>query len=103
MTEARDPLAADEAQAAAQEAGKIGGESGMEGYDEADRPVREAGGGEAEGFELAEEALVDRAENFGEPGHNPAPRGTGEEAEENPSTYGEADEVHQTDQGRDNA
>ena len=31
---------------------------------EARRPVEEAGGGEAEGFEQAEELLIERAENW---------------------------------------
>src|SRR3954451_17833036 len=62
-------------QAAASEAAHIGGEPGkVPGYDDdpttpglsedpARKPVEEAGGGEAEGFEIAEAELVDRAEN----------------------------------------
>src|SRR3954465_14803804 len=62
-------------EAAASEAAHIGGEPGKgAGYgddptppgvsdDPARRPVEEAGGGEAEGFEIAEAQLVDRAEN----------------------------------------
>jgi hypothetical protein len=56
-----DPLADEEAAAAAAEAGAIGGVAGDEDLDPADRPVREAGGGEAEGFEIAEDDLVEHA------------------------------------------
>jgi hypothetical protein len=50
-----------EAEQAAAEAAKIGGEAGDEQLDPAERPVIEAGGGEAEGFEQAEDALVEHA------------------------------------------
>jgi hypothetical protein len=55
---------------------------------EAMRPVEEAGGGEAEGFELAEQDLIDRAENWEgrSPEHDAFP------AEERGGVvYGEAD------------
>jgi hypothetical protein len=60
-----DP-AREEAAAAAAEAGAIGGRvssepTAQETADEAARPVVEAGGGEAEGFELAEQELVEHA------------------------------------------
>ena len=61
----RDPqdLQADrEAQAAAHEAGGIGGRA-PEDEDPARRPVDEAGGGQAEGFEQAEEELRENAEH----------------------------------------
>jgi hypothetical protein len=55
---------------------------------EARRPVDEAGGGESEGFELAEQDLIERAENWEgrSPEHDafPAEEATGAE-------YGEAD------------
>jgi hypothetical protein len=38
---------------------------------EAERPVKEAGGGEAEGFEEAERDLIEHA-SHGEPGPDPA-------------------------------
>ena len=44
---------------AATEAASIGGLAGDEELDLAERPVKEAGGGEAEGFEDAEAALID--------------------------------------------
>jgi hypothetical protein len=62
-------------EAAAAEAAHIGGDPGIDpGYDDdpdrpgisrdpARRPVEEAGGGVAEGFEQAEAELIDRAEN----------------------------------------
>lgn len=52
---------AEEAEAAAREAGQIGGVSGEESLDPVDRAVIEAGGGEAEGFEQAERLLVEHA------------------------------------------
>ena len=93
-------------EAAADEAAHIGGErdddldyierdsrpAGIS--DEAWRPVEEAGGGEAEGFEEAEAELVERAENA----HGPSPMAdVGEYDEEEAaldSEYGEADEEH---------
>ena len=62
--------------------------------DEAFRAVEEAGGGEAEGFEQAEEALIENAEYTSGEG---APRleeifaADDEEAAPDPATYGEAD------------
>ena len=60
-----DP-AREQADLAAAEAAAIGGRvssepSSQEEPDEAARPVEEAGGGEAEGFELAERDLVEHA------------------------------------------
>ncbi len=46
---------------AAGEAAQIGGRAGNDELDPAQRPVSEAGGGEAEGFEEAEAALIDHA------------------------------------------
>lgn len=51
----------DEVDAAAAEAGRIGGVAGDEHLDPARRPVIEGGGGEAEGFEEAEELLIEHA------------------------------------------
>ena len=101
MTEERDPLAEEEAAAAAAEAGAIGGRPtrDLEGDiddDPAMRPLYEAGQGESEGFELAEEELIEHAE------HGPAkPEVQGRvreefdrQIEEDPdlSIYGEGDE-----------
>jgi hypothetical protein len=49
----------EEAEAAAAEAGAIGGVAGDEDLDPAQRPLAEGGEGEAEGFEEAEEELID--------------------------------------------
>jgi hypothetical protein len=51
----------DETDAAAAEAARIGGVAGDEDLDPALRPVVEGGGGEAEGFEEAEAALIEHA------------------------------------------
>jgi hypothetical protein len=51
----------EETDAAAAEAARIGGVAGDEDLDPAQRPVIEAGGGEAEGFEQAEKALIEHA------------------------------------------
>jgi hypothetical protein len=47
--------------AAAAEAAHVGGDSVDEDLDPAERAVIEAGGGESEGFELAEQALIEHA------------------------------------------
>ena len=90
---------------AAAEAAEIGGQPGLAaGYDEdptspgmsndpAMRPVQDAGGGEAEGFELAEAQLIDRAEN--PRGPSPlADQARVSEDDRAERTYGEADEEH---------
>jgi hypothetical protein len=51
----------EEVDAAAAEAARIGGVAGDEDLDPAERPVIEGGGGEAEGFELAEQQLIEHA------------------------------------------
>jgi hypothetical protein len=58
-----DTFEAREAAAAAREAAAIGGRAGDENIDPAMRPLIEAGEGVAEGFELAEEQLIDAAEH----------------------------------------
>jgi hypothetical protein len=89
---------------AAAEAARIGGEPGkVPGYDDdptspgvsedpARRPVEEAGGGQAEGFEQAEAQLIDRAENP----RGPSPAADRERVSEDDraeQTYGEGDAV----------
>ena len=54
-------MIAEQEELAAREAAAIGGRAGDEGLDPAERPVREAGGGEAEGFEMAEHDLIKHA------------------------------------------
>ena len=51
-----------EIDAAAGEAARIGGRAGDEYLDPAERPLAEAGEGWAEGFELAEDDLIEAAE-----------------------------------------
>ena len=60
------------------------------------RPVEEAGGGEAEGFEQSEDLLIEYAENAE---HDEALDGFPEEREETPDrpAYGEADEEDSPD------
>jgi hypothetical protein len=83
-----------EEEAAAAEAGAIGGETGEAEADEARRPVEEAGGGEAEGFEQAEEELIESASHGDPAGHPLGDRFPAEETNpEDHTIYGEADEV----------
>lgn len=59
---------------------------------EAERPLREAGEGEAEGFEEAEAELIRQAEDTSA-GRNPKYDRGETEAEEDPSVHGEADAI----------
>ena len=93
----RDPIVDEEAEAAAAEAAKIGGPAPDDPVDDpAQRPLVEGGEGEAEGFELAEEQLIDHASH----GDQHSDRLIGRDAlgfdspEEDPGVYGEADEEH---------
>jgi len=54
-------LVEEEAEAAAAEAAGVGGDAPVESDDPAQQPLIEAGEGESEGFELAEQKLVDIA------------------------------------------
>jgi len=87
---------------AAAEAGAIGGADPNSGLPEAERPLAEAGEGEAEGFELAEEQLVESAFH-GDPAGSPlGNRFTPEEAEaESLASYGEADDEHVSEDTED--
>jgi hypothetical protein len=82
-----------EESAAAAEAGSIGGRRDPS-SDEAERPVSEAGGGEAEGFELAEDELRDEAEH-GEGHYPPTEAGEAEAADPRPE-YAEPDQLGST-------
>jgi hypothetical protein len=64
---------------------------------EARRAVDEAGGGESEGFELAEEELIEHA-SHGD-GHTPARimRDAADEDAAGGADYGEADDEHKAD------
>ena len=82
-----------EADAAAAEAGSIGGRADPD-QDPERAPVEEAGGGESEGFEQAEEELIEQAEH-GDAPSEPASDAFPPEEESDRSTaeYGEADEA----------
>jgi hypothetical protein len=67
----RERRAREEAEAAAREAGRIGGPRSSSTTDEANRPLAEAGGGVAEGFEQAEQDLIEHA-SHGDPSPDPS-------------------------------
>jgi hypothetical protein len=87
-----DPYADREADAAAAEAGSIGGRRDRD-EDPAEQAVDEAGGGESEGFEQAEEDLVEHA-SHGDPAPDPSSQAFRPEDESDLETSerGEADE-----------
>jgi hypothetical protein len=88
-------LIEEEAEAAAAEAGEIGGAVPKDTDDPAQQPLIEGGEGEAEGFELAEKQLVDIASHGDEhrfPGHDAPPPEDPEGAD-----FGEADEPSNPD------
>ncbi|HWH45569.1 MAG TPA: hypothetical protein VNT32_12640 [Thermoleophilaceae bacterium] len=92
--EQTDTTAEREAELASAEAGAIGGPDAQADLPEAERPVAEAGGGEAEGFEQAEEMHRERAENL-DAGAKPHVDAPAPEAESDRSSaeYGEADDA----------
>jgi len=67
---------------------------------EAERPVDEAGGGEAEGFEMAEEELRRHAEGVDD-GGDPLQDAGAVEAEKSDAVYGEADHEHSSEKPGD--
>jgi len=87
----RDPIAEEEAEAAAAEAARVGGPAPDDQVeDPARRPLVEGGEGEAEGFELAEEELIDNASHGDQ---KRFPEGDAPPPEEpTDSVYGEPDE-----------
>ena len=81
----------EEAEAAAAEAGQIGGDAPIESDDPSQQPLIESGQGESEGFELAEQRLRDIASHGDEhrfPDRDVPPAEDRERAER-----GEADET----------
>jgi len=97
MADERDELTIrEEEDAAAAEAGRIGGRSGMEGMEEAERAAAEHGGGESEGFEEAEELLEEQA-THDSPSVSPLRDAPAPEEEQDPSIHGEADQVDSTE------
>jgi hypothetical protein len=91
-----------EERAAAAEAAEIGGPGPDSEGDEAARPVQEAGGGEAEGFEESERELVEQA-SHGEDRRTPEVDALGPEDESDRAgaVYSEPDEVDPTEVTRD--
>jgi hypothetical protein len=97
-----DDLIREEEAAARRDAGHIGGVAGDEDDDPAYRAVNESGGGEAEGFELAEEDLIRNASHDDGKGDPLADAFTGEvESDRSGAEYGEADSEDPEDLGRD--
>lgn len=90
--EERDPIAEEEAEAAAAEAAEIGGPAPDDPVvDPAERPLVEGGEGQAEGFELAEAELIDNAEH-GDQKRFPN-RDAGRPEEPTEAAFGEPDEA----------
>lgn len=98
----KDLQAEEEAQIAAREAGRIGGATASEDLDPEQQAPSESGGGEAEGFELAEEQLEESAshgDTAGDPLEERLP--PEDENPEDHTIYGEPDEVDSTASGED--
>ncbi len=93
-----DPLIEREERGAAGEAGSVGGPAPEYEGDQESRPVEEAGGGEAEGFEEAERELGEQAAH-GDPA--PSPEADAftpeEETDRAGASYSEPDEVDPTE------
>lgn len=96
------PYEQEETDLAAYEAARIGGRAGDEYLPPAQRPVREAGGGEAEGFEESEAALIEHA-SHGDQQSAHAILHHGARAEEGLAIcdYGEADRERSSELGPD--
>jgi len=84
-------------EAAASEAGGIGGDAGDSDLEEAERPLAESGEGEAEGFEIAEQDLIEHAEYQDGEGTPRLDQFEGEPEEDDPATYGEGDTERKPD------
>jgi hypothetical protein len=94
-----DPQVDEEEEAAAAEAARIGGARPEYHVDEAHRPLEESGEGESEGFELAEEDLIEEASHGDERRSPEADAFDAEvESDEADSVYGDADDVEPEDQ-----
>jgi hypothetical protein len=94
-----EPYEDEETRAAAEEARRIGGVAGDEDLDPAQRPLVEGGEGESEGFELAEEDLIEHA-SHGDEHSASIPYYDAEDVDEDDRTtveYGEADEETEED------
>ncbi len=95
---AEDPMVRREEDAAAAEAGQLGGPAPETEGDEASRPLEEAGGGEAEGFEQSERQLGEQAAHGQQRGSPEVDAMTPEvEADRASPAYAEPDEVDPTE------
>jgi len=94
-----DDYVAEQEAEAAKEASEIGGVPGDEyGVDESERALAEAGQGEAEGFELAEQELVENASHDADSNPDPTHMAGREEASDPAAqSHGEADEEEKED------
>jgi len=82
---------AEQERAAAEEAVEVGGGAPSDEADESERALSEAGQGESEGFELAEEELIENASHAESASPDPTHH-AGEAEESQPDAdYGEAD------------
>ena len=81
---------AEQERAAAEEAVEVGGGPVSEEAEEAERALAEAGQGESEGFELAEEELIENASHEADAGPDPIHL-AGEPEQTFPAEHGEAD------------
>jgi hypothetical protein len=97
--ETHDPLVEEQEDAAAAEAASIGGEVKTDTDDPALRPVEEGGGGVQEGFEQAENDLIENA-SHGDGAGNPerdAIDNESIESERSTAEYAEPDELDAPD------
>jgi hypothetical protein len=86
------PQEREQAEEAAREAAGIGGVASEQDLDPAELPVRQAGGGEAEGFEEAEQLLIEHASHGDEQPAHSVLHDRGSEEEANPTRAdGESD------------
>ena len=90
----KDPKIDRETDAAAAEAGAIGGPGADQDLDPAERASAEHGGGEAEGFEQSEKALIEAA-SHGDPAPDPESLASDEQAHPE-QEHGSADHAHST-------
>jgi len=95
----QDPLVREQEEAAAAEAGEIGGHPTPSNADPARQPLEEGGEGEAEGFEQAEQELIERA-SHGDERSTPETDAFTPEDERSDAVYGEADEPEPSDGAR---
>lgn len=86
-----------EIERAAREAARIGGASGRPPSDPAEVPVEEAGGGEAEGFEQAEELLIERASHGDQQPAHAVPHDQAPPEQDDERTDGEGDHARSSE------